>query len=123
MTTRTPCDYYIPEGFVGWAEVHFAVKTSPVLPLVHGRFQIRLGPDAKLSTSTKFEEGNAHDRYYSYSSQSSHELAVTGWDQGGQVWAAGTEGSYSKDDDRITERFFVGTQRQYYRAVHDPRGN
>jgi hypothetical protein len=33
LTNRTPCDYYLPEGFHGWAEISFETAGAPPQPL------------------------------------------------------------------------------------------
>jgi len=114
LTNRTPCDYYLPEGFHGWAEVSFETAGAPPLPKQGGRYVIRFPQTGQLITSTLLENGSAHDRYFYYSARGTRELSVTAG-EGGQIWAGETIGK--------RERFFVGTQKQYYQSVGDPRGN
>src|SRR5947199_10170104 len=120
LTNRTPCDYYLPDGFHGWAEVTFETAGAPPLPKQAGRYVVRFPQTARLTTSTPIEYGSAHDRYFYYSARGTQELSATGWGEGGQIWAAETiaKGNGS----RARERFFVGTQKQYYQSIGDPRG-
>jgi hypothetical protein len=121
FTDRTPCDYYFPEGFTGWAEIRFAVAGAPAVPRENGRSVFKLPKTGLLETSTKFEEGSARDRYFYYSPGSTREIKETDWGGGGMIWAPSVGGEAVNTP--LRERFFVGTERQYYRAVGDPRGN
>lgn len=121
LTNRTPCDYYLPEGFTGWAEVHYGVTGALPLLRSNGRYVIRFSEIASFQTSSKFEEGEAVDRYFYYSPRGVRVLSNTEWGGGGYIWAGEVHGSTREPP--IWEKFFVGTERQYYKAVHDPRGD
>ena len=114
QTNRTPQDYYLPEGFIGWAKVEYESPGSSPLPEQNGRRILRFDRDGVLRTSSRLQEGWAHDRYFYSSPQQTRELRVTGWNEGGSIWA-----SFVRNGK--TEEFFVGSQNDYYKAVNDPR--
>ena len=120
FTDRTPCDYYLPEGFVGWAKITFGVAGAPALRVRNGHYVVPFSAEGKAETSTNFEAGSAHDHYWYRTPHGVLELPETGWGGGGLVWAGFVEGSAKEPP--VSEGFFVGTERQYFKAVHDPRG-
>lgn len=117
FTDRTPDDYFIPDGFVGWVEIRYGVPNAPPLPNDYGRYQVRFGPSGHIATSTKFEGGTAHDRYYFYSARGVREISESEYIRAGAVGSSDTPGDFTR------EKFFVGTERQYWKAIGDPRGD
>lgn len=120
LTTRTPCDYYLPAGFVGWATINYGVRGAPAITRQGGRFVFRFPANGVIDTATKFESGSAHDRYFYYSNRKLRELQETRF-----VWAASAGGPMDEKGRSLgtRETFFIGTEKQYFQAVHDPRGN
>ena len=119
IETRTPCDYHFPAGFTGWATIEYGVPSAAPLPLHDGRWQIHFDASGLLRTSSPYESGSAHDRYFYDSPAGSQELRVKPPGEGGLVWPAdiyvGSPPSRSK------MRHFIGTWDQYRAARSSPR--
>lgn len=102
---RRPSRYLIPEGYVGWVNVHFEVREAPALPIEEGRYLFKVLPSGQLSTSTRLEGGTASDDYYYVSTQGlRRKLESSGWGEGGMIWA--------QSNSEVNLRFFVGTEGQ-----------
>jgi hypothetical protein len=113
LTSRTPCDYYLPDRFVGWAAVRFAVPSAQPLPIIASRYQVHFRVTGQVSTSTRFEEGSARDRYFYYSANGrTLELKATGWGEGGMIWNGRVGSSSDRPKDQLIQAFFVGTEQQ-----------
>ena len=122
LTSRPPCDYYLPDHFVGWAAITYAVPKAAPLPIVAGRYQIRFPANGRVSTSTRFKEGSARDRYFYYSSKGVvRELRETGWGGGGMIWAGSIGSSSERPREQVIEGFFVGTEQQFKSDEDDER--
>ncbi len=111
---RHPTRYLIPEGYIGWIEVHYGEPVAPALPLHDGTFVCKIPESGSATTSSPLEDGWASDEYYYYSeSGPMRELKDTGWGQGGMIWAPST----TIDNKKVRLRFYVGTEEQYHRGV------
>src|SRR5207247_2541157 len=109
---RAPAVFEIPAGYRGWVEIDFERSDCQPLPKRDGHLVLSITPEGTLCTSSKFEEGWARDKYY-YAGTPRRKLEVTGWSEGGLIWA----GTYTgKGDGRSKDRyyrFFVGTEAEY----------
>ena len=112
---RRPCRYLIPEGYVGWVRIDFAVKGAPALPDQDGYSVFKFPPNGKLETSSDIEYGAAADEYYYYSDDKVRPLAVTDWDGGGMIWAHSNGASVNSNNEETArhEHFFVGTEEEF----------
>src|SRR2546428_13660793 len=74
FSSRTPCDYYLPVGYTGWASIEYSVPGAPALPVANGRYQLNFPQSGRLATSTSIETGQAHDRFFYRSRLGAREL-------------------------------------------------
>jgi hypothetical protein len=115
-TARHSVTYRIPNGYIGEVYVHYGVQGAAPLPIVHGAIEITFPNDGVVQTSSKLEDGWAHDTYFYYSQNGQlKELRDTNWGGGGMIWGAnvgGTSDGHGGMRD-ITEQFFVGTEQQF----------
>ena len=115
-TVRHPVTYRIPNGFVGEVYVHYGVQGAAPLPMAHNSIEVTFPSDGVVRTSSKLEDGWAHDTYLYYSATGQlSELKDTGWGGGGMIWGAsvgGTSDGHGGMTD-TTEQFFVGTEQQF----------
>ena len=54
----------IPDGYVGWVEIRYNVRGAPQLRLVDGKYELRIGADGKLVTSSDQSSGYGSDEYF-----------------------------------------------------------
>ncbi|MDX2250067.1 MAG: hypothetical protein SF052_25005 [Bacteroidia bacterium] len=66
-------DFYLPEGFHGWAKVEYSVPGGSPIPLKEGRMQIVLSDSGYAATSTPLVVGWRRDRYFWVKSDGSTE--------------------------------------------------
>jgi hypothetical protein len=121
---RRPSRYLIPGGFVGWVKIFYKVKDAPPLPIEDGAYLLRIPPSGVLKTSSVMEYGWATDEYFYYSGDARRPLKVTGWDEGGMIWAGynGSSGTAQtgqssadvpEENKTFYSGFFVGTEAEY----------
>jgi hypothetical protein len=108
--SRTPSRYLIPDGYVGWVNVHFEVDGEPALPTEGGHYLFVIPRNGTLRTSSRLEGGVANDDFYYINAKGNRQkLESTGWGEGGMIWA---ESTGNDNEGKIYERFFVGTEKQ-----------
>jgi len=105
---RPATDYFLPEGFKGWARVDYEVRGSPRLLSVNGRYVLRLGSNGRVKTSDHLAYGWASDKYY-YESQGSRQvLNSSGSTDETMIWGEKFGRQYG-----AYQCFFVGTKQEY----------
>ena len=85
---RTGNRVLIPNGYIGWVQVIYAVPTAPPLDKENRKYLLVIPPSGVLRTSSQFEVGYGSDEYLYVSST------------GGRVRLQ-LEGVEPKDTDRI----------------------
>lgn len=119
VTTRHPTRYLIPSGYVGWVKIEYGDGGSP-LEMSKGAYICRVPPGGVVSTSSPMEEGWAADEYFYLSADGKlTKLPETASDKGGMIWAetiSSDQEVRAKTPNRVTERFYVGTESQYRAA-------
>ena len=58
---RTPQHFLLPDGFTGWAYVKYDDPSCAPLEVRDGRQLVRIPPNGRLCTSTRYETGFARD--------------------------------------------------------------
>jgi len=115
-TARHPVVYRIPNGYVGNIYVHYEVQGAPPLPVVHSTIEVTFPRDGIVRTSSKMEDGWAHDTYFYYSPNGQlTELKDTNWGGGGMIWGETVGGDSDGHGGltHITEKLFIGTEQQF----------
>jgi hypothetical protein len=122
---RHPIKFFIPEGYVGPAEIHYGDPNAPSMPLQNGTVICRIPESGILRTSSLIEDGWAKDEYFYYSATGSlRPLRETGRGQGGMIW--NEEVSYKlegneKRPKEFLKSFYVGTEEKYRHNEKRPR--
>ena len=106
---RAPYRFLIPNGYVGWVEVIFAVVDEPGLPIHEGFKIVRFSKEGTLKTSSKLEDGWAKDEYYYYDGDTKQKLS-DGYQTG--MINAGSSGIRDRGS-KQSLWFFVGSYDQY----------
>ncbi|HHY22156.1 MAG TPA: hypothetical protein GX525_09855 [Bacilli bacterium] len=110
MDYRSPNQYIIPDGYVGWVYVYYNVSDAEPLPKKNGKFLLEIDESGMLSTSNSIEYGAALDEYYYISNNG--ELKQLPFEE--MIFAASTGSSNAHDGEVTTyERFFVGSEAQF----------
>jgi hypothetical protein len=52
QTSKRQEEWILPEHYVGWLRLDYAVQGAPSLPIEHGRFIVRMPLSGRLQTST-----------------------------------------------------------------------
>jgi len=58
---RTPQHYLLPDGFTGWAYVKYDDPSCAPLEMRDGLQVVRIPPNGRLCTATRYETGAARD--------------------------------------------------------------
>lgn len=97
----------VPEGYVGWATVQFG-RAGCGDSRSTTRTTIRLRPDGTGCTSVRRLPQTSFFQRFVYVSgdRETKELPITGWGEGGMIWAESTE------IDGHEWRFFIGSENQ-----------
>lgn len=110
---RTPVQYMIPDGYVGWIYIYYHVKEAESIPMIDGKYVVIVENDGTLSTSNRLEYGVAQDQYY-YVSKNNEltplpiETMIHAGSVGGSEDSMGEKSTY--------ERFFVGSKAEFEAA-------
>jgi len=110
---RTPHRYLIPDGYVGWVRVDFAVKGAAEITSEDASHVFRIPENGLLRTSSTLSYGVARDEYYYYFGDSLRKLPSTRSGAGGMIWAGFNGSSTDGPNNHIYEYFFVGTEEQF----------
>lgn len=115
---RTPELYLIPEGYVGWVWIDFAVRGAAGLPR-EGKYRVlRIPADGHLETSLPIEGGWAKDGYFYYNTLGKRRRipSMDRGQAGSGVWESHmTNRDNGADPNR--EVFFVGSEQERHEAV------
>ncbi len=110
---RQPNRYLIPEGYVGWVRINYAVNTASALVIEDGYRLFKFPENGIISTSFEGETGFATDEYYYYSERGRRRIPDTTDDA--MIWGRVAFGSKTIPGQEPTkyEEFFVGTKYEY----------
>lgn len=123
MSTRPAVKYVIPDGYVGWLRIDYAVSESRAfqfglkrvlpLPVENGAVVAEFPASGHLVTSSRMEDGWAKDEYF-YSANGVRKALSQAHDTG-MVWNKANGSNYTF--------FFIGTSADYqkYGYRHDPQ--
>jgi len=120
---RIPSEYIFPDGYVGWAVIHFEFPGVSSTSVADGKLMFDFPESGVLRTSSKEQFGTAMDHFfYKTSNGKLRELRETGWGKGGMIWgeSSGSTESPNRPSDQ-TEQLFVGTEQQYNRMQTLPQ--
>lgn len=110
--------FEIPEGFRGWVEITYSSRCTERLPMVNGRQIVRPGRDGRLCVSDAWSD-SAGDEFWYVSGP--RRIALHEETPGtGMIWGRSTR-QIDRGDER-TDRFFVGTRREFeqHREAPEP---
>ena len=113
----------IPENYIGWVRIEYAVAGQPPLPVEEASYIVLITASGFLRTSSQLETGWGNDRYYYVSTSGQRrELALAenpdhkeGMIRQRQVVNTGRTGE--KEHTYVV--FFVGPQLAFERAPKD----
>ena len=120
MDATPPERHIVPEGFQGWAVLHFGVDGAAPLPVDNETLIVEYPPSGRLETSTPSadDEGFSHREYYRHMSDGLAPLSRMG-----EIWGEYNMRVVTDEQGAVTERstgFFVGTMAEF-RAAERPR--
>ena len=122
-STRPAVRYLIPDGYVGWLRIDYAVSDARAmqyglphvlpLPVENGVVVAEFPPSGYLVTSSRMEDGWAKDEYF-YSANGVRKPLSQAHDTG-MVWEKANGSNYTF--------FFIGSNADYrkYGYKHDPQ--
>jgi len=114
-----PERHIVPEGFRGWAILHFGVEGAPPLRSEHGTLVVEYPASGQLSTSTLADdaEGFLHREYFERGAAGLVPLSRLG-----RIWGEYNMRIARDEDGTLMSRssgFFVGTLEEF-RAAERP---
>jgi hypothetical protein len=117
MQTRQADRYLIPQGYTGWVFLEYEVKGAPPLGSESGFKLFRIPRNGRLQTSSPGPvAGAARDEYYYIHSKGQRQpLKLGDWGRGGSIWGGSVGGGTPP-----SERFFIGTEKQFSKAGPEP---
>ncbi len=109
MKATPPERHIVPEGFQGWAILHFGVEGAAPLPVENETLIVEYPPSGLLETSTPGPDdaGFFHREHYKRTADGLEPLTRTG-----EIWGEYNMVSSIDDEGNATDRstgFFVGT--------------
>lgn len=120
MDATPPESHVVPEGFQGWAVLHFGVEGAPALSLDGETRVVEYPTSGRLETSTPSadDQGFAHREYFRRTNNGLVPLSRLG-----EIWGEYNLRVVTDDQGAVVQRstgFFVGTMAEF-RAAERPR--
>jgi hypothetical protein len=118
---RRPEVVLIPNGYVGWVRISYAVKGEPALQVQRCAYEIVVPQNGRIATSSPMTSGLAHDEYYyvdEHGQRRSLKIAPAVDSRDGSIRAMRyfTIPKLENQQARQFRVFFVGTAADYQQA-------
>jgi hypothetical protein len=110
----------IPDGYIGWVEIKYSADCPPAPELADGRLLLRINRDGRLCVGSRWEEGYAVDEFFYVRPTGRRRVLSEETPTTGMIWAR-SSGHYNLGK-VVTERFFVGTEKQFHAQSQDGKG-